>query len=40
MLLGAAAAGDRAIEVLCDIPTAPRSEILPILDKYAEAFDR
>jgi probable F420-dependent oxidoreductase len=27
-------------EVLCDIPTAPRSEILPILDKYAEAFDR
>ena len=25
-------------EVLCDIPTAPGSEILPILDKYADAF--
>lgn len=24
-------------EVLCDIPTAPGSEILPILDKYADA---
>jgi probable F420-dependent oxidoreductase len=28
----------RVAEVLCDIPTAPRSEVLPILDQYANAL--
>lgn len=28
----------RVAEVLCDIPTAPRSKILPILDRYADAL--